>query len=138
MIDSPWSKVVAMEEQRSTARSPTFLKGTIISAAGNTVEHVTVQNLSESGARLAVADGWSLPPEFLLDIPANQARHRAQIRWRLTAAVGVFFTEKARTPPPRGPDVTFRLIELEREIRSLRIENRELVKELSLLRTFGF
>jgi hypothetical protein len=126
-----------MDDQRAADRLPTFLKGTLLSLEGETQEHVTIRNLSQGGARLSVTDGWRVPGDLLLEIPARQERHRVHVRWRLTEAVGVLFTERMRTTTPR-PDMALRLLDLEREVRRLTIRNRELARELSLFRPFDF
>lgn len=127
------------EDQRSAPRKATFLKGTIVLSDGSIAEHVSVQNLSAGGARLKVASGWDVAEEITLDIPARRERRRCHVRWRLSNAVGVLFTDRPKAIPRSAKDdVAARLIELEREVRRLQVENQELRSRLQLSHAFRF
>jgi PilZ domain len=49
-----------------------------------------VLNLSESGAKLALAKGHVLPKEFELSIPARNASWRVRVVWQDGRQLGVF------------------------------------------------
>ena len=142
MIDSSDASGPAVNrtgELRSAPRKATFLKGSIVLADGTIAEHVSIQNLSAGGARLKVESGWAVAEEITLDIPARRERRQCHVRWRLSNAVGVLFTDRPRAiPRPPCDDVAARLIELEQEVQRLQAENRELRTRLQLSHTFRF
>jgi hypothetical protein len=122
-------------ELRSEIRAVTFQKGTILTIDGIVLEHVTVQNLSRAGARLVVRSGWDIPDDVVLEITARHERHQSKVRWRLSAAIGVLFTDRMRPISKRaGPDVAVRLLELEQEVGRLSAQNQELLRELAAYR----
>lgn len=110
--------VVSAQERRTHRRNVTFLKGTIVQPDGSTGDHVSIENLSDCGARLKVACERDVGEEITLDIPARQERRRAYVCWRLSHAIGVRFQD-GPLPIPRWAqsDVAARLIELEQEVR---------------------
>jgi PilZ domain len=82
-------------ERRKTQRRPIFLEGTI-SYAGRCRAKYLVQNLSESGAKLAFHTITDVPAEFTLNffLTGEAARFLAQPRWRRRRFIGVKFLRR--------------------------------------------
>jgi len=83
-------------ERRKTQRRPIFLEGTI-SFAGRYRLKCMVQNLSETGAKLAFHKVTDAPAEFTLNVSLadKEAQYLACPRWRRGRLVGAEF---ARPP----------------------------------------
>jgi hypothetical protein len=82
-------------ERRKTQRRPIFLEGTI-SYAGRCRAKCMVQNLSESGAKLAFHTIADVPAEFTLNffLAGEAARFLARPRWRRRRLIGVKFLRR--------------------------------------------
>ena len=85
-------------ERRKTQRRPIFLEGTS-SFAGRCRLRCLVQNLSETGAKLAFHTVTDAPAEFTLNIflGGNEARYLARTRWRKHRLVGAEFVRPPMT-----------------------------------------
>lgn len=85
-------------ERRKAQRQPIFLEGTI-SFASRTRLKCLVQNLSETGAKLAFKAVTDAPAEFTLNIflGSKEARYLARRRWRRHRLVGVEFVRQPMT-----------------------------------------
>ncbi len=79
-------------ERRKTQRRPIFLEGTV-SFAGRCRLKCMVQNLSDSGAKLAFHTVTDAPAELTLNVflAGKEAQHLARPRWRKHRLVGVEF-----------------------------------------------
>ena len=82
-------------ERRKTQRRPIFLEGTI-SYAGRCRAKCMVQNLSESGAKLAFHTVTDAPAEFTLNVflAGKEAQYLARPRWRKHRVFGVKFVRQ--------------------------------------------
>ena len=82
-------------ERRKSQRRPIFLEGTI-SFAGRGRLKCMVQNLSDSGAKLAFHIVTDVPAEFTLDVflAGREAEYLARPRWRRHRLCGVQFVRR--------------------------------------------
>ncbi len=82
-------------ERRKSQRRPIFLEGTI-SFARRCRLKCMVQNLSNSGAKLAFHTVTDTPAEFTLNVflASNEAQYLAQPRWRRHCLFGVEFVRR--------------------------------------------
>lgn len=82
------------DERRFEERSPCALPATIVLAGGREPLACIVRDLSETGARIEIADPTRLPDEFELLLPAvpgADQRFRVKVRWRDHNMVGAEF-----------------------------------------------
>jgi hypothetical protein len=121
---------------RSGPRVSIRIPAKLLDGQGEPVADVTVTDISPGGARLLVPPGSSIPEEVHLLIPNRGERRPCQVRWRLTGAVGVRFTD--RRSAPRRPGVASRTLELEAAVARLEREKAALVRELAMHRAFSF
>ena len=79
-------------ERRKTQRWPIFLEGTI-GFAGRYRLKCMVQNLSETGAKLAFHKVTDAPAEFTLNVSlaGEETHYLARRRWRRHRLIGVKF-----------------------------------------------
>ena len=82
-------------ERRKTERRPIFLEGTI-SFAGRCRLKCMVQNLSNSGAKLAFHTVTDTPAEFTLNVflAGKEVQYLARPRWRRHRLFGVEFVRR--------------------------------------------
>jgi hypothetical protein len=93
------------DERRRLPRRRTRLSAAAIS--GDEVVACTVRDKSETGARLLIETGKSVPDGFnLLELTAGEL-HRAQVIWRDAAFVGVTLHESRNLDRPRAEDQPF-------------------------------
>ena len=85
-------------ERRKTQRRPIFLEGTI-SYAGRCRAKCLVQNLSESGAKLAFHTITDVPAEFTLNVflAGKETQYLTRRRWPRHRLVGVEFVRPPMT-----------------------------------------
>ncbi|MFA5900425.1 MAG: PilZ domain-containing protein [Hyphomicrobium sp.] len=83
-----------MDERRKVSRRRVLKEGKIVYADGMRVVDCTIRDLSETGARLLVANTVSLPETFHLFEKAAGLVYPAAIVWRQATSVGVQFAGK--------------------------------------------
>jgi len=81
-----------MDERRKVPRRRVLKEGKIVYADGLRVLDCTIRDISESGARLLIANTVGLPDAFLLYEKSSGVLHPATIAWRQANAIGVTFT----------------------------------------------
>jgi hypothetical protein len=83
----------ARSELRKTRRKAFHLSAKIYAKGAKAPRECTVENISETGAKLvAVSDGEPLPDEFMLLLTGDgRLRRRCRVVWRDGLAVGVQF-----------------------------------------------
>lgn len=93
-----------MEERRSSKRWHTVLKAQATTGAEPSPLEFTVRDLSDTGARIYLADASGLPREFTLEIPTRGLRVPARIVWSRGANHGLMFLERVKvwTDPIRS------------------------------------
>lgn len=93
-----------------------------------------VKNFSITGARLAISGSFSLPDDFLLEIPSRQKAYRAALRWKSRDAAGVRFISEIPIEAEVVPATGNAKVEgLQLQIERLRSENQELREKLAAL-----
>lgn len=84
-----------MSEQRGTKRSRTLLPARIDIAELGTDLACTIRDLSETGARLQVPAGVTIPATFRMHVPRFDRWVRANLKWRRGNEIGVEFESEA-------------------------------------------
>ncbi len=85
-------------KERATARQRHNLAGRIIFNNGRSSFDCIVRDISQEGARLAVAHPPSVPEEFELTLAGQAKRTRAEIRWRRADTIGISFAKAGASP----------------------------------------
>ena len=129
------------DEHRAAQRRRALIAATIRYSGGAVTVGCVVRNISDTGAKLDVSEGVSLPGSFELVIPQRDAVHRCELRWRRAGEAGVAFVDAGETAgadphapasdglaPARPSDEAFkaRIRTLEAEIVRLRARIAEL------------
>jgi hypothetical protein len=84
-------------ELRKSPRRQFHYNATIIIEGDTQPHRCAIVDISNTGARLQLEDGFELPEHFLLLLTkSGQARRRCKIVWRNGLSVGVQF------PPPQS------------------------------------
>lgn len=83
-----------MAEKRGDHRNRVYLGGRI------TFQHGTadcvVRNLSQSGAKISLADSRDIPGQFELTVSKTRRTERAEVSWRSPTEIGVRFLPRSR------------------------------------------
>ena len=79
-----------MIEKRATPRHRVLKRGTLAFRGGGGLD-CTVRNISESGARLDVANPVGMPDTFMLVIETDQFMRRCHAVWSSEQRLGVAF-----------------------------------------------
>ena len=78
-------------ERRADARQR-VLKGAMLSFnKGYSAFECVVRNVSDKGAKLSLAETFSLPASFDVRIAGDETSRKAHVRWRTMTALGVEF-----------------------------------------------
>lgn len=88
-----------MSDNRVAPRSRTFLPARIEIAGLGTVVNCTIRDISETGARIQVAESATLPVTFSLHIPKFDRVARVTQRWRHGDKLGVEFAAAEPAAP---------------------------------------
>jgi hypothetical protein len=80
-----------MDEKRKRSRRRVLKEGKIIFADGMRLIDCTIRDLSESGARLLIANSVSVPETFRLFEKSSGMVYPASVAWRQPSAIGVKF-----------------------------------------------
>lgn len=108
-----------MEVERTTQRTRTLLRARIEFNGGMSTLECSVRDLSDTGARLDLADSVGMPGVFRLFIPKYQRWYDAETRWHRGNAVGIEFVSHAHQAGAAGGEET-RVARLEAEVVRLR------------------
>lgn len=79
-----------MIEKRTTPRHRVLKRGTLAFSGGGGLDCM-VRNISESGARLDVANPMGMPDTFMLVIETDQFMRRCRAVWSSEQRLGVVF-----------------------------------------------
>jgi hypothetical protein len=93
-----------MRERRSAKRWRTVLKAQITFPIELGPIKCVARDLSDTGARLYMANSSRLPSEFFLEIPSKQLKVRSRLMWSRGANHGVMFLDQVKvwTDPLRA------------------------------------
>lgn len=80
-----------MDEKRKTTRRRVLKEGKIIFADGMRVIDCTIRDLSDTGARLLIANTVGVPETFHLFEKSSGMVYPASVAWRQSSAIGVKF-----------------------------------------------
>lgn len=80
-----------MDDKRKVPRRRVLKEGKIVYADGLRVLDCTIRDISESGARLLIANTVGLPDKFHLFEKSSGLIYPAAIAWRQANAIGVKF-----------------------------------------------
>ncbi|MDB5643713.1 MAG: PilZ protein [Hyphomicrobiales bacterium] len=93
MVPDPVTLDQASEQARRAERVRTILGARVVFNSGRSSIDCQIRNISETGARLTLNEGLSLPGTFDLEIPSRNKTHRVLLRWRTKDAAGVQFID---------------------------------------------
>ena len=88
----PVTDEAGFAQRRRCPRVRVLKAGTIVFRAGNCSMRCRILDISEGGARLAPADMFLCPREFVLK-PDIGASRNCEVKWRNATSIGVQFIE---------------------------------------------
>jgi hypothetical protein len=80
-----------MDNRRATQRTRVLRNAKILVPANSPVVHCTVQNITNSGACLTVANTYGLPATFELTFEHGRTRRACRVVWHTDDKLGVTF-----------------------------------------------
>ncbi|MGP9818441.1 PilZ domain-containing protein [Salinarimonas sp. NSM] len=86
-------------EQRTAPRRRALVAARISYGGGSVTVDCVVRNISETGAKIAISEGVTLPGHFEIVIPQMNVVHRAELRWRRGGEAGVAFLDAGEGEP---------------------------------------
>jgi hypothetical protein len=126
--------IAASADARRANRERTLLPGRISFGDGILSMECIVMQLSESGARIKLPPGVSLPDRFHIAIPQREVNCHARLIWRKTDQAAVEFAKPASGPSLTSePDQVAKLRQLEAEHAALRAKVAELMAKVKRL-----
>lgn len=120
------TSAMMMIEGRRSERVRSFLRARILFNNGASTIDCTVKNISQHGAKIAIAHSLSLPAEFDLEVPQRARTYRARMMWRAADSIGVEFIEAGASSDTAQANIQ----RLESENRKLRATVAQLTKRL--------
>lgn len=87
------------DNKRGARRARVLKQGKILLPNNMTPIDCTVRDLSETGAKLILADPAAIPGEFRLVFAADRMMRDVVVMWRRAEALGVRFTSEPRKAP---------------------------------------
>jgi hypothetical protein len=114
-------------------RVRTILGARAIFNGGRSVFDCQIRNISETGARLTLNEGLSLPGSFDLEIPTRNKTYRALLRWRTKDAAGVQFVDDSVKGAIEQGTAAEELLTLRNENAALKRRVADLVRRLTEL-----
>lgn len=112
-------------------RVRTILGARAIFNGGRSVFDCQIRNISETGARLTLNEGLSLPGSFDLEIPSRNKIYRVLLRWRTKDAAGVQFIDDSVKAAVEQGTAAEELLALRNENAALRRRVADLVRRLT-------
>ncbi len=109
-----------MIERRKTARSRTYLGGTIAFNKRKSTMDCHVRNVSHGGAKVAFTNAVVIPDQFDLTIARKDRSFSARMVWRGANEAGVAFVSEYEQAVPIPLEWAKRLRECEAEKAALR------------------
>jgi PilZ domain len=132
MFMSPETEVVeAKSVPRRAERVRTILGARAVFNNGRSSIDCQIRNISDTGARLTLNEGLSLPGAFDLEIPTRNKTHKVLLRWRTKDAAGVQFVDEVPKLPLDPVAALEELNELRAENAMLKKRVADLVRRLS-------
>jgi hypothetical protein len=89
----------AFIEQRRSVREYVRFPAWIDTGNGAELRDCTVLDVSEDGARIAIAAPSELPEEFFLVLSRSGAKRRCRLVWRSREEAGLSYLEPLYRPP---------------------------------------
>jgi hypothetical protein len=86
----------AMEDRRKVQRTRVLRSAKIIVPRRSPVIHCTVQNITDTGACLKLANTWGLPDTFDLTFEHGRTRRACRVIWRTHDKLGISFEGDAK------------------------------------------
>jgi hypothetical protein len=113
-LDPVLAMIVTGTTQGTRAeRVRTILGARAVFNGGRSSIDCQIRNISNTGARISLAEGLSLPGAFELEVPSRNNTYQVALRWRTKDAAGVQFVDKSAVDPAAAAE----------EIEALRNEN---------------
>ncbi|MEP3525917.1 MAG: hypothetical protein ABJ081_03580 [Hyphomicrobiales bacterium] len=92
------------EEKRTSQRTRTLKKGTILFNNRYSSASCMIRNESEAGLLLKIYDNHLIPSHFELNVHPNPLSRSVQVMWRTEEFMGVKFTDILEGDAPSVPD----------------------------------
>lgn len=125
-------------EGRIAPRVRSFLRGECVSMNGAIRSECTVRDLSETGARIQISGGITLPEHFDLFIPQRNRREKAKLVWRHAEEAGLIFVNRQPVPQPETgaatPSTAMHPGEIDHRVHTLEAEIAQLRSQLAIMR----
>ena len=123
--------VETKSEPRRADRVRTILGARVVFNGGRSSIDCQIRNMSDTGARLTLNEGLSLPGEFDLEIPTRNKVHRVVLRWRTKDAAGVQFIDESAKAAVNDGTAAIELELLRKENAVLKRRVADLVRRLA-------
>jgi len=94
------------DERRRLPRRRTRLSAAAVHGPEDTTVACTVRDKNETGAKILIQTGSTVPDAFHLIELTTGEMHKAQVVWRDQTFVGVTFSETCDLTHPRTPEQT--------------------------------
>lgn len=124
---------IAVKPKPRAERVRTILGARAVFNNGRSAIDCQIRNLSETGARLSLNEGLSLPGAFDLEIPTRNRTHHVQLRWRTKDAAGVQFVDDSLKAVAAMGTAADELVALRNENAALKRRVADLVRRLAEL-----
>ncbi len=112
-------------------RVRTILGARAIFNGGRSALDCQIRNISETGARLTLNEGLSLPGSFDLEVPSRNKTYRVLLRWRTKDAAGVQFIDDSVNAAVEEGTAAEELLALRNENAVLKRRVADLVRRLT-------
>lgn len=129
IMEAAEQKILATRSERVR----TILGARAVFNGGRSSIDCQIRNISETGARIALTEGLSLPGSFDLEIPSRNKTHRVLLRWRTKEAAGVQFIDDSVKAAVEQGTAADELVALRNENAALKRRMAELVRRLAEL-----
>jgi hypothetical protein len=102
-------------ERRKPSRKSTYLRALSVTRDGARTVDVRVEDVSESGAKIAINKGQVIPEQGYLIVAGKEFAHEAEIVWTRPHEIGVKFLKTHTMESLKSGDLQFlRRLKLER------------------------
>jgi len=85
------SAVAATNKRRYEPRLPAHMAAQILAPGQYSPAPCVVREISQTGGKLQLEEGWIIPPTFWLLIQGDSVMHYCKVMWREGPALGIEF-----------------------------------------------
>ncbi|GGK33884.1 PilZ domain-containing protein [Salinarimonas ramus] len=94
-------------DHRTAPRRRALIAAKLSYGGGAVTVDCVVRNISQTGAKLALSEGITIPHHFEIVIPQLNAVHRAELRWRTGGEAGITFLDAQGASPSGDGEEAF-------------------------------